>query len=174
MPIHKNQINDIPYIVSTDTALYCFDRGHFLSGDIKAYWGPGQPPTYDSESYTPPTKWPKAGTLLSIPKSVRFIWQTADLDGEAMLAGGFTGTFTYSSHLNEHNNDATGPPGTFPVHEHFTFDWQLGNPANYGIAFTRTFSGHLDVPSGGAFDTNGNDLTWYGLGLVVPPFSRVD
>lgn len=173
MPVHKNRINEIPFIVTTDSALWCYSRDHFLDGTIKAYWGPGQPPTYDQDSYSPPTKWPKAGTLLSIPKTARFIWQTADLDAEAVLLGGFSGSYSYGTHENEHSYDADTPPGVFPVHSHFTYPWQTGDFVDYAIPVEVHYTGHLDVPNG-AFDVTGFDRIYYGLKFAIPPFSLVD
>lgn len=173
----KNRKLELPRIVSPDNANWTFDRNNFLNGDIAAYWGPKQSPQIDKDEYTPPTKWPKAGTLLSIPKVARLLWQHADLDAEAFVVGGFTGTYSYGFHTTTFDLDIdASDPGVFDSHIHQSYIMPgFGSQVEfYGVQQTTALDGFLALGDGNTLTATGSSSTWFLWSYMSAPFSLKD
>lgn len=143
-------------------------REHHLDGTIPTYWGPDQDAPPETGGYLPPANWPRKGTLLRVPRVARWFWEASDIEIQVVVALGYTGTYSYGQHSLTQNVDATGPPGTIPVHIHTSTLDQNGVSA-YGIPVTLSFSGTL-ATSEGDFVSNGDYGTWQ-YSAYLPPIS---
>lgn len=165
---------------------YSFARSHMLDGTIPVYFGPKQPfvtrdPTDTSENpiYQPPQDWPKAGTVLGVPRVVRFFWQTADLDAEAVTIAGFSGVYTYGLHIASTSiSDIYTGGGIYPGIVNVTYPWPQFTQGIVCYATQRTITGAgeqtINGPGGGEFIFSSEVVDFFLWSFETNPYSMVD
>lgn len=184
--IYKLRIPKLVIPNESTNPSYCFARDHFIDGTIPAYWGPApgflerpdDPTDPDNKKvlYTPPTDWPKAGEILSVPRVVRFAWQGADLDCEAVSVAGFSGVYTYDLHIASFDfDDVFSGGGIYPAHTHTSYPWPqfTGGIVCYAIERKTVFAGSQTVIDG-TYTASGGTVDFFLWNFETDPYSMVD
>jgi hypothetical protein len=171
----SNQKDGLPRLASGGDpwqAGFTLSRRDILSGKIPTFWGPGQYSPDSSSEYLPPNDWPKAGTLLRVPRVVRFFYESVTLGVYVTVAGKFTGSYDYGVHRGSFDLDMIDANPDNSVHVHTTHEEDAGT-AQYAIKFTVTMNGSNFYPGLGTYTASGSRSDWYST-LYLPSFLLQD
>lgn len=163
-PAPPNQQKMLPRLYKGTRKL--FQRNHHLDGTIPTYWGPSQDAPAGDGTYFPPGNWPRAGTLLRVPRVARWFWEAADVQTEVWIAAGYAGAYSFGQHTLTNDFDVTTPGGILPEHQHGSSLDQHGIEA-YGTPVHTKSTGHLDLYNG-PVDANGAGLWWLYADYLPP------
>jgi hypothetical protein len=168
---NANQKDGLPRLASSGDPSqtgFLLSRGDILSGKIPTFWGPGQYSPELSTQYLPPNDWPKAGTLLRVPRVVRFFYESVTVGVYVTVAAKFTGEYSYGVHRGSFDLDMIDANPENSSHVHTTHEEDAGT-AQYAIKFTVTMNGSNTYPGLGTYIASGSTTDWYST-LYLPPF----